>query len=203
MYKISLSEVRKRGREGGREERCLKKQMRGTIPRSWTVTVNISPKLFYIFSAIAFKTPMGCFLRSWQNNYKFHLKSNCGRMGKNFPLRKTKMNHSKREVMISCTHFQTRVGWEPGSAPRSPSPSCGCSSRGRRGFLSVARVRVHRSTASRGWASPRKERSEARCVREPHRWAWELALGTKTRTLLGTRVRKHTPWDSSHFSDGK
>lgn len=31
-------------------------------------------------------------------------------MAKNFPVRKTKMNHSKKEVMISCTHFQITSG---------------------------------------------------------------------------------------------
>lgn len=99
---------------------------------------------------------MGCFLICWQNNYKFHLKSNCVRMAKNFPLRKTKRNHSKREVMISCTHFQTQVGWEPGSAARPPSLACRVQLSSRRVFLYTASVRLHLSTASHGWASPQK-----------------------------------------------
>lgn len=100
-------------------------------------------------------------------------------MAKNFPLRKMKTNRSKREVMISCTHFETHVGWEPGPAPRSPALVCVCHTRGRHGFLSVANVCVCLSTASRDWASPRKEASEARCVGQLHWWAWELAPGRK------------------------
>lgn len=64
MYKISLTEVRKRGREEGRKEgKVFKKAEEGSLPCSRTVTVYISPKLLNIFSAITFKTPTGCFFK--------------------------------------------------------------------------------------------------------------------------------------------
>lgn len=99
---------------------------------------------------------MGFLKRSWQNDYKFHLKNNYVRMAKNIPLRKTNMNCSKGEVMISWTCFQTQVGWEPGSAAGSPSLSWVSSSRGRRVCWYAASTRLHLSTTSQGWASPRK-----------------------------------------------
>lgn len=132
------------------------------------------------------------FLISWQNNYKFHLKSNCVRMAKNFPLRKMKTNRSKREVMISCTHFETQVGWEPGPAPRSPALSCMCRTRGRRGFLSVASVRVCLSTAPCDWASPQEGGLRSQMCTAAARMGVRAGSRQEERDFVRKGSRAHT-----------